>query len=105
MKKIVLIGSMRYPELFTLARAAYVQDGDVCIVPTDDDIDLRQLNPAWAGRPRPNAPVNEEKGHWSWAVDQADEVIVVRRPDGTLGSGTVDELAHAVSAGKPIIWA
>lgn len=85
MKRIAMIGSLQHPELFERARRELGQDAE-CFIPT-------------------YGPTNAQKGYWHWAVDRADEVIVVRKPDGSIGAGTADELMHAVGIRKPIVWA
>jgi hypothetical protein len=59
----------------------------------------------WTPTRPPLGLVNAELGHWHCAVDWADEVVVVPKPDGSLGAGTVAELRQAVGTGKPVIWA
>lgn len=105
-----MIGSMQHPELF--ARARHNSGPAIYLDPTDENPPMRVVHDERrrrAGlppseRPEPNAPVNTCKGFWYWAVDVADEVIVVRKPCGALGAGTVDELVHVVGKRKPIRW-
>lgn len=93
MGKIVMIGSMQHPELFERARLAY--PGDEVHWPVEND------------------PTNELIGDWHSHVDSADVLCVVRKSDGSLGRGTVDELKHAVGSlqgpvrSKPLVieWA
>jgi hypothetical protein len=66
---------------------------------------MRAGEPPLSSERRPNLPVNTDPGFWHWAVDQGDEVVVVCKPDGSLGAGTVDELRYAVGIGKPVRWA
>jgi hypothetical protein len=86
-KRIVLIGSMRYPRKLGQAIVEHVQDGDLFRVPM------------------PESPTNAMIGDWHHWIDWADEVVVVPKPDGSLGAGTLAELRHATGTRKPIIWA
>jgi hypothetical protein len=103
-KRIVLIGSMqpRYRDLMEQARRHFGAPGVRCIAPYDT-ITPADLIPARGSRP--NAIVNTALGHWHTVVERADEVVVVRKPDGTVGDGTDAELRHARAIGKKISWA
>ena len=105
MKLIVLIGSMQWHNRYLMERARhnFTEPGAHVIAPCDEvcTSDLVSTPP---GRSPSNPLVNEEKSHWRCVVDRADEVVVVCKPDGSLGAGTVDELRNAMGSGKTILW-
>ena len=77
MSKIALIGSLYYPRLMGQAIVNNVQDGDLYRVPM------------------PDSPTNAMIGDWHHWIGWADEVVVVSKPDVSLGAGTVAELKEA----------
>jgi hypothetical protein len=44
-----------------------------------------------------------DREHRAW-IDRADEVIAVRKPDGSVGESTAAEVEYALSRGKPVRW-
>ena len=80
---------------------------------TDQPVDSRRegeegrgarWDECWKPRSRPRDLLKIEKGYLHCAINCADKVIIVRKPDGTIGAGTADELMHAVGTWKPITW-
>jgi enhancing lycopene biosynthesis protein 2 len=104
-KLTVLIGSMccRYRDLMERARVNFTAPGIRCIAPYDE-INLGDLIVRPAGFGTANALVNAERGHWHCVVEHAAEVVVVCKPDGSIGAGTVAELKLAMDRGKTILW-
>jgi hypothetical protein len=44
-----------------------------------------------------------DREHRAW-IDRADEVIAVRKSDGSMGESTTAEVEYALSLGKPVRW-
>jgi hypothetical protein len=48
-------------------------------------------------------PAENDREHRLW-IDRADEVLAVRKPDGTVGESTAAEVKYALERGKPVRW-
>lgn len=84
--RVVVCGSLDYPELIekavTVVQAA---GGELIAYPAADGLSEHEAAELW-------------RRH----IDAADEVVIVTKPDGTLGASTVLELGHAIAAGKRV---
>ena len=111
---IVMIGSMDHPERFAEARRRWGDPAAIWLIPSEPVPMAEFLAERVSRCPRPdtwpklptsfNLPRNGHRGEWLWAVDCADVVLVVCRPGGSLGPGTVEELRHAMGAGRRVEW-
>lgn len=83
---VVICGSTsQLPALAALA-STYAQDGREVLYPQDSD--------------RPGSDLDRE---WMDAIPGASLVVVLRKPDGSIGSQVAEELACAVDHGVPFV--
>lgn len=83
---VVVCGSLAYPELLRQAAAAYPADN--VVVPVADG----------------ERSAAEYDALWLVLILLADLVVVVRKPDGSLGVSAAREVAWAVEHGVPVRW-
>jgi hypothetical protein len=86
-RKVVICGSLAHPDRIAAAALAEQAAGrEVIAVPSGDD----GLSPAGAA------------AAWREHIRAADRVVVVRKPDGTIGSSTSEERGFAIRLGREI---
>ncbi len=84
-RTVVVCGSLAHPDLIVAAvRAEQTAGRTVLAWPVADA----------------SIPEAEHAAAWRRWIDRCDEVVVVRKPDGTLGASTRAELAYAVATGR-----
>jgi len=55
--------------------------------------------------PQPSARSRAElDAEWLTAIERADLVLVLRKPDGSIGAQTTAEVAHALAWDVPVHW-
>jgi hypothetical protein len=72
---------------------------DAALAARTIDHDLAYIPRARDGLTR----AEHDREHRAW-IDRADEVIAVRKPDGSVGESTASEVEYALSLGKPVRW-
>lgn len=85
--RVVICGSLAHPDRLQQAAQHYQDAGYDVLVPQRDDRPAEVLDAIWR-REIPNA----------------DLVVVVRKPDGSLGAATVGELIVADAFAVPVMW-
>ncbi|AHH98219.1 hypothetical protein [Kutzneria albida] len=83
---VVLCGSLAWPEDLMLAAMAEWRQGHQVYGPTS----------------QPHIASTEHDRRHRAQIDLATEVVVVARPDGSLGDATQSEMEYALNTGKPV---
>jgi nucleoside 2-deoxyribosyltransferase len=94
------VGSAR-PRLIVVCGSVSDQGrlADAALAARTIDHDLVYIPRAGDGLTR----AEHDREHRAW-IDRADEVIAVRKPDGSVGESTTAEVEYALSRGKPVRW-
>lgn len=86
--RTVICGSLTCQAAIDTAAAYYRREGHQVLAPTPD----------------PTRTPAEHDQRWLDAIAQADLVVIVPKPDGTLGEQTTRELAKAGEHNRPVAW-